>query len=41
MEMICMNTKNSKLSKTVQFGLHLLQRLHLRSSNKHAVLQKL
>ena len=36
-----MNTENCKLSKSHKFVLNLSQRLDLRSSNKHVVLQNL
>ena len=36
-----MNTENSKMNEPHKFALNLLQRLDLRSSNKHVALQKL
>ena len=36
-----MNTKKSKTIEPHKFVLNLSQRLHLRSANKHVVLQKL
>ena len=41
MEMIFMNTENRKTSEPYTFSLNLLQRLDLRSLNKHAALQNL
>ena len=41
METILMNTENSNTNKPNKFILNLSQRLDLRSSNKHVVLQKL
>ena len=39
MEKILMNTENSKTNEPYQFFLNLSQRLDLKSSNKHVVLQ--
>ena len=39
--MIFMNTKNSTTDETHKFVLNLLQKIDLRSSNKHAALQNL
>ena len=41
METIFINTKNSKTSELHKFVLNLLQRLDLRSSNKHVAIQNL
>ena len=41
METIFMNTENSKTSEPLNSILNLSQRLDLRSSNKHVVLQNL
>ena len=41
METILTNTENSNTNKPNKFILNLSQRLDLRSSNKHVVLQKL
>ena len=41
MEVIFMNTKNSKTNEPHKFVLNLSQRLDLRSSNKHVTLQNL
>ena len=41
MEIIFMNTKNSKRNEPHKFVLNLSPRLDLRSSNKHVVLQNL
>ena len=41
MEMIFINTENSKTNEPHRFVLILCQRLDLRSSNKHVALQKL
>ena len=41
MEMISMNTENSKTNESCKLILNLSQRLHLRSSSKHVALQKL
>ena len=41
METIVMNMENSKTNKPHKFVLNLLQRLDLRSSVKHVVLQNL
>ena len=41
MEIIFLNTENSKSNKPHKFVLNLSQRLDLRSSNKHAALQNL
>ena len=41
MEIIFMNTKNSKRNEPHKFFLNLSPRLDLRSSNKHVVLQNL
>ena len=40
MEVKFMNRENSKISELYTFVPNLLQRLDLRSSNKHVVLQK-
>ena len=39
--MIFMNTKNSTTDEAHKFVLNLLQKIDLRSSNKHAALQNL
>ena len=41
MEMIFINTENSKMSEPHKFLLNLLQRLDLRCSNKQVALQNL
>ena len=41
MEVIFMNTENSKTNEPHKFVLNLSQRLDLRSSDKHVALQKL
>ena len=41
MEKIFMNTEKSKTNEPHQFILNLSQRVDLRSSNKHVVLQNL
>ena len=41
METISMNSENSKTIEPHKFGLSLLQRLDLRSSNKHVAVQNL
>ena len=41
MEMISMNTENSKMNESCKLILNLSQRLDLRSSSKHVALQKL
>ena len=41
MEMISMNTENSKTNESCKLILNLSQRLDLRSSSKHVALQKL
>ena len=41
MEVIFMNTQNSKTNEPHKFVLNLSQRLDLRSSNKHVTLQNL
>ena len=41
MEIIFMNTENSKSNESHKFGLSLSQRLDLRSSDKHVALQNL
>ena len=41
METIFMNTENSKTNKPHKFVFNLLQRLDLRSSNKHVILKNL
>ena len=41
MEMISMNTENSKANEPCKFVLNLSQRLDLRSLNKHVTLQNL
>ena len=41
METIFMNTENSKTNEPHKLVLNLLQRLHLRSSNKHLALHNL
>ena len=41
MEMMFLNTENSKTNQPHKFVLNLSQRLDLRSSNKHAALQNL
>ena len=41
METIFMNTENSKTNEQRKFVLNLSQRLDLRSSDKHVVLQNL
>ena len=38
MEMIFMNIKNSKANEPHKFVFNLLQKLHLRSANKHVAL---
>ena len=40
MEIIFMNTENSKMNKPHKFVLNLSERLGLRSSAKHVALQK-
>ena len=39
MEMIFVNMENSKSNEAHKFVLNLIQRLYLRSSNKHVALQ--
>ena len=41
MEIIFMNTENSNTNEPHKFVLNLSQRLYLRSSDKHVVLQNL
>ena len=41
MEMIFINMKNSKTNEPDKFVLNLLERLDLKHSNKHVVLQNL
>ena len=41
MEMILMNTKNSKTNEPNKFISYLTKKLDLRSSNKHVTLQNL
>ena len=41
METMFINTENSKTNETHKFALKFLQRLDLRSSNKHIALQNL
>ena len=39
MEMIFLDKENSKTNEPYKFALNLLQRLDLKSSNKHVALQ--